>query len=536
MSEWVRTEADKHAVAAGCYFDLAAAERVRTFFEKFLRHSTGEFEGQPFKLLDWQWDRVIAPLFGWKNADGTRRFRTAYISTGKKNGKSGLISGLTLYLLLGDNEPGAEVYSAACDRNQASIIYREAKKMIDVSPLLTARLNCIDSSKRIVGPRASFYRALSADAKLQEGLNASAVLFDELHAQPNRDLWDTLRYAGSARRQPLLIAITTAGEAGQPSICREVYDYAKRVESGEVADVSFLPVIFEAAADDAWDDPDTWAKANPSFGVTIKADAFRADFLEAKESPAKENAFRRYRLNQWTSVADSWLSLDAWDACAGKVDPAALRGQPCFAGLDLSATDDTTALVLLFPSDDGVVLLPRFYLPGANIAGLERKHRVPYRAWAKAGHMTLTEGNVVDYQQIRRDLGQLATVYDIQKLVIDRKFQGQQLESELIEDGFDVMPAGQGWLSQDLPAKELERLLLSRQLQHAGHPVLRWHAGNAVVDIDKAGNYSLNKRKSRSKIDGIAATLMALFAQMRAGPRTIINYYEKNPELIVLEM
>jgi len=514
---WTRTNADRHAVAAGCYFDLAAAERVRTFFAKFLRHSTGEFEGQPFTLLLWEWDRVIAPLFGWKNQDGTRRFRTAYISTGKKNGKSGLISGLTLYLLLGDDEPGAEVYSAACDRTQASIIYRGSKAMVDASPLLGSRLTCIDSTKRIVGPRNSFYRALSADAKLQEGINAHAVLFDELHAQPNRNLWDTLRYAGAARRQPLMLAITSAGDGGQPSICREIYDYAKRVESGEVIDTSFLSVIFEADADDPWDSPDTWAKANPSLGVTIKLDAFRSDFQEAKESPAKENAFRRYRLNQWTSIAEGWLSLDAWDACAGTVDAEALRGRPCYAGLDLSATDDTTALVLAFPSDDGrTLLIPYFYLPGANIAKLEKKHRVPYRAWAKAGHITLTEGPVVDYVQIRRELNELSKAYDIKQLVIDRKFQGQQLESDLISDGFDVLPAGQGWISQDLPAKELEKLVISGKLAHGGHPVLRWHAGNAVVDVDKAGNYSLNKLKSRSKIDGIAATTMALFAKMRA--------------------
>jgi phage terminase large subunit-like protein len=530
-SEWVVGMADVHAIHEGCYFDLPAAERVREFFEKHLRHATGDFKGRPFTLLDWQWRDVIGPLFGWKRGDGRRRFNRGYLSCAKKNGKSGLSAGIALYLLLADGEAGAEVYSAAADRDQASLIYREAVKMILANPSLGRICGHVDSSKTITGPGRCFYKALSAEAPTKEGLNASAIIFDELHAQPHRELWDTLRYAGRARRQPLLLAITTAG-SDKESICGEQYEYANRVLSGEVADTSFYARIYEAGMDD-WGLEETWRKANPSLGVTVQLDQFRADFLEARESPAKEATFRRYSLNQWVQTADAWLSMDQWAACgADPVAPASLSGRKCCGGLDLSATDDTTALVLLFPADDGYIdVLPWFWLPSGNAHNLERKHRVPYRAWAKKGFITLTEGNVVDYDAVRGQINAIAQQYDIQKLAIDRKFQGQALENDLIADGFDVVPAGQGWISQDLPAKELERLLKAGRIRHGGNPILSWHASNVVVDIDKAGNYSINKRKSRSKIDGIAAFLMALLCHMNGGRSSTV---EASGELIVL--
>lgn len=537
-ADWIQGPADHHALAAGCYFDVRAAERARTFFIRFLVHSTGIHKGKPFDLLDWQWRKVIGPLFGWKRPDGTRRFRRGYLSTPKKNGKTTLLSGMALFLMLADGEAGAEVYSAASDREQASMIFREAAKMTEASDELTKVATVKDSTKTIVGPGRSFYRALSADARRQEGKNASAILFDELHAQPDRSLWDSLRYAGSARRQPLLLAITTAGNAAdETSICLEQYQYAKRVIAGDIADPSFFACIFEADAADDWEDEATWHKANPSLGITITVDDFRADTLEAKESPAKLNSFLRYRLNRWVQTADAWLNIDTWDHGAAEIDPAALAGRPCYAGLDLSATDDTTALVLLFPEPDGsITALPWFFLPADNIDVLGRKHRVAYRAWSREGHLTLTTGNVVDYAQVRSKIHEIAKTYQIKKLAIDRKFQGQQLESDLIADGFNVVAAGQGWVSQDLPAKELERLLKAGRFNHGGNPILRWHASNAVVDIDKAGNYSLNKKRSRSKIDGIAAALMALMCSMSGEVGTAASYnpYEDPSSKLIL--
>lgn len=503
------TKNDKAAIENGFFLDVQRAERVREFFRRFIRHSTGRWAGQPFELLPWQYEGIVLPLFGWANAEGMRRYRTAYISTPKKNGKTTLLAGLCLDLMIADGEPAAEVYSAAADREQASLIYREAMKMVQASPELSAHVFVRESTKILTGPGGSRYRALSADAHRQEGLNASAILFDELHAQPGRELWDCLRYAGAARTQPLHLSITTAGGDLQ-TICGEQYQYAKRVLSDDVIDPTFFAYIAEAANEDDWSLESTWKKSNPSYGVTIDPAAFRADFNEAKDSPAKENSFRRYRLNQWIQAADAWLSMQQWDDCKADFNEASLAGQPCYAGLDLSATDDTTALVLLFPTDGGAKLLSWFWLPAENIGALERKHKVPYQAWAKQDLFRLTSGNVVDYRELRKDVNEIGQRFNIKALVIDRKFQGQQLETELIEDGFTVFAAGQGWMSQDLPAKEIERLLKASRLWHNGHPVMRWHASNVVVDIDKNGNYSLNKRKSRSKIDGMAALVNAM--------------------------
>ena len=507
---------DQAAIDAGYFLDPKKAERVREFFRRYLRHGIGKWAGKPFELDPWQYDRIILPLFGWVNSEGLRRYRKAYISTAKKNGKTTLIAGLLLYLLIADGEAGAEVYSAAGSRDQAAMMFREAKKMVDLSPDLSSIIQVVESTKRMVAPRASLYRAMSADAGTNEGPNASAILFDELHAQPGRELWDTLRYAGAARSQPLHVSITTAGGDLQ-TICGEQYQIAKRVLTDEWVDHTFFAYIAEAAVDDDWTLESTWKKANPGYGINIDPAAFKADFMEARESPAKENSFRRYRLNQWVQTADAWLSMDQWDACKEDYTEESLAGQPCYAGLDLSSTDDTTALVLAFPIDGGgVKLLSWFWLPETNITTLERKHKVQYTAWAKQDLFRLTPGNVVDYRVVRQHINEIGQRFNIKALVIDRKFQGQSVESELIEDGFEVFAAGQGWVSQDLPAKEIERLLKSNRLWHNGHPVLRWHASNVVVDIDKNGNYSLNKKRSRSKIDGIAALLNAMGPTMKA--------------------
>jgi phage terminase large subunit-like protein len=376
-SEWIRSPRDEKAVLEGCRFDIRAAERVRTFFTKFLRHSKGQWAGQPFALLDWQWREVVAPLFGWKRADGTRRYRRAYIEVPKKNGKSALFSGLSLYLLAADGEPGAEVYSAAVDRDQASIVFNEAANMVEVSPQLSSRLNVVRSMKRIVMPRSrSFYKALSADVPAKEGLNAHAVLIDELHAQKTRLLWDTLRYTGAARRQPLHLSITTAG-FDHHSICWEQHDYAEKVLDGTIEDSSFLPFIAAAGAEDDWTSPEVWRKANPSFAVTINPEQFAEDCREAQESPAKENSFRRYRLNQWTEQEVRWLNMEKWDACATPLGDLGRR--PCYAGLDLSSTTDITALVLVFPNEDRYDVLPLFWVRAPEVSRQAPRRNLPGR-------------------------------------------------------------------------------------------------------------------------------------------------------------
>jgi phage terminase large subunit-like protein len=505
--EWVRSEADERAVLDGCWFDIQAAERVRTFFRKFLRHSKGQWARQPFELLEWQWREIVAPLFGWKRADGTRRFRRGYIEVPKKNGKSTLFSGLSLYLLCGDGEPGAEVYSAAVDRDQASIVYNEAGNMVEASPALSGRLNVVRSTKRIVFHRTrSFYKALSADVPAKEGLNAHAVLIDELHAQRTRELWDTLRYAGASRRQPLHLSVTTAGY-DRLSICWEQHCYAEQVLSGLFDDPAFFAYISAAAPEDDWTDPEVWKAANPSFGITLSADQFAEDCKEAQESPAKENSFRRYRLNQWTEQDVRWLSMEKWDACAGVT--ADLDGKECFGGLDLSSTTDLSAFVLVFPSEGNFDVLPFFWVPEEGAKRRERRDRVPYTQWIRDEYIEATPGEAIDYDRIRNRIKELGERYQIKSIAIDR-WNATQLSMQLVGDGFEVVAFGQGYASMNWPTKKLEEVVLSGRLRHGGNPVLRWMAGNASIETDAADNWKPSKKKSIERIDGIVALIMAL--------------------------
>jgi phage terminase large subunit-like protein len=508
-ADWIRCEADERAVHAGHYFDLSAAERVRTFFVRFLRHSKGQWANRPFELLDWQWVDVISPLFGWKRADGTRRFRRGYIEVPKKNGKSCLFSGLSLYLLSADKEPGAEVYSAAVDRDQASIVFNEAANMVDASPHLSSRLKVVRSTKRIVFHRTrSFYRALSADVPAKEGLNAHAVLIDELHAQKTRELWDTLRYAGASRRQPLHLSITTAG-FDRHSICWEQHEYASHVLDGTIEDPSFFAFVRAADDDDDWTDPHIWEKANPSLGVTISREQFAEDCREAQESPAKENSFRRYRLNQWTEQDVRWLNMDRWDACGSPVGD--LAGRECFAGLDLSSTTDVSALVLVFPdkTEERYDVLPFFWVPEEGAKRREKRDRVPYTRWIRQGLIEATSGDVIDYDVIRRRINELNEQYDLREVAIDR-WNATQLATQLDGDGIEVVAFGQGYASMNWPCKKLDEVVLGKRLAHGGHPVLRWMASNVSLEQDAADNWKPSKKKSVERIDGIVALIMAL--------------------------
>jgi phage terminase large subunit-like protein len=513
VPDWIRSEADEYAVAQGCYFDEKSASRVVEFFRQ-LRHTIGQFSGQPFEPLDWQRDDILYPLFGWKAEDGTRRYRVAYVEIPKKNGKSTLCSGIGLYLLMGDREQGAEVYVAASDREQAGIVYRGASAMVKESPKLQNYVQCVDSKKNISLPSTnSFLRVVSSDAYRQEGLNIHGLIFDELHAQPDRRLYDALRYGGASRRQPLHVNITTAGY-DRHSICFEQHKRAKGVLDGSIQDESYFAFIAACNEEDGedWQDPVIWRKANPSLGVTMNERAFKAAAQEALESPTKENTFKRYRLNIWTEQDVRWLPMKAWDACPSGTPE--LAGRDCYAGLDLAATRDISALSLVFREGDGFVVQPYFWVP---LEGAERRSRVdgvPYRDWIDEGLIRATEGNVIDYDAIRRDINDLYQTYHIREIAIDR-WNAVQLATQLIGDGFDVKPFGQGYKDMTAPTKELEKLVVCGRLYHRANPVLRWMAGNVTVDQDPAGNLKPNKEKSSEKIDGIVATIMALGCALR---------------------
>lgn len=490
------------------WFDDVAANRAVEFFERFLRHVKGKWAGSWFELLPWQRDEIIRPLFGWKRPDGTRKYRTAYIEIPRKNGKSTLCSGIALYLLFADGEPGAEVYSAAGDRDQAAIVFEAAKEMVLASPALKKRAQVFKRSI-VVPATASSYKVLSADAPTKHGLNAHGIVFDELHVQPNRELWDVLTTSTGAREQPLVVAITTAGY-DRNSICWEQHEYARKVLDGVIDDPSFFAYIAAADEDDDWRDPRIWAKANPGLGVTVKMEYLEQEARRATEVPAYQNTFRRLHLNQWTQQEKRWLDLATWDATAGLVVPERLKGRKCYAGLDLASTTDIAALVLLFPMEDEVLeVLPFFWIPEENIRERENRDRVPYSTWVRQGLVIPTSGNVIDYGAIRKKINDLGSVYNILEIGHD-PWNATQLALDLEGDGFTMIPIRQGFASLSPPTKELLNLVLSKRLRHGGNPVLRWMADSMVVKTDPAGNIKPDKSKSTARIDGIVALIMAI--------------------------
>jgi phage terminase large subunit-like protein len=526
---------DVRAVLDGCWFHAVAADHVVEFFRRYLRHSKGQWAGRAFELLAWE-EAALRRLFGWKRRDGTRRFRRGGIWIAKKNGKSTLAAGIELYLLVADHEPGAEVYSAANDRGQAGIIYDEAANMARTSPALRQRLQPVDSRKTIAFPgMAAKLQALSADVPTKEGLNAHGVINDELHARRDRGLWDTLAYAGASRRQPLNLSISTAGLADETSIAWEQYRYATNVIEGGrgrgehgLQDWAFFALIYEADPKDDWTDPATWQKANPSFGVTIDPQTFAEECREAQHEPRKENAFRRYRLNQWVQQQTRWIPLEIWDANhVHPVQASALPGAVARGGLDLGSVSDLSAWILLFdcPHDpEALDVLARFWVPEAALvsaseARRRRAGRRPanpnaqlYQQWVTDGYLETTPGEVTDYDFIEAAIIEDAQRFDLRSLAIDRLFQGQAVSNHLTDEGLTVVAMGQGFLSMGAPMKEFERQWTSRRIHHGQHPILRWMAGNCEVKADPHGNLKIVKPQSHDprKVDGLVALVMAL--------------------------
>jgi len=506
-------------------FSEARARRAVEFIQK-LRHTKGQWAGQNFILQDWQREKIIRPLFGTVNPDGSRQYRTCYVELPRKNGKTTVASAIALYLLYADSEAGCEIYSAANDRPQAALVFNEAAAMVRQEPNLFNISKIVDSQKRIVYRRYnSFYSAISAEAFTKWGINAHGIIYDELHAAPDRDLWDTLTTSTGSRRQPLTLVITTAGY-DRNSICWEQHNYALKVQNGIIEDPTFLPVIFSAPEDADWKAEKVWASCNPALGSFRSIDEMRTLCNKAQETPALEMAFRRLYLNQWVNSVERWLPMDAWDACNDAVDVEKLNGRTCYAGLDLSSTTDLTALALVFIGDDGYLdVLMHFWIPGDTAVDKEKRDRVPYRVWAKEGLITLTPGNVIDYQYIRHTLHELREKYDIAEIAFDR-WGATKLSQDLTDDGFLMVPFGQGFASMSAPTKELMNLVLSRKIRHGGHPVLRWNCDNLVVRMDPAGNLKPDKEKSTQKIDGMVALIMSIDRASRHSNLIETSMYE----------
>lgn len=502
-----------HGAERGLYFDPAAAQHAIDFFG-FLRHSKGEWAGQPFELAPWQ-QFLVWVLFGWRRADGARRFRTAYVSVARKNGKSTLTSGVGLYLTVADGEGGAEVYAAATKKDQSRIVFEEAKRMVLKSPELRKRLEILKDNMHVEAT-ASKFEPLSSDSDSLDGLNVHGAIIDELHAHKTRDLFDVIETATGARRQPLLFCITTAG-FNQMGICFELRGYGQQVvdgfdKPGGVVDDTFFYVDYTIDETDDWREPACWIKANPNLGVSVKEDDLARKAEKAKRIATAQNNFRTKHLDEWRQQAVLWLPMDRWDACAKPVDHHALKKKVCYAGLDLSKTRDTTAFVLVFPREDGYDVLPYFWIPEEKAAEREKQDRVQYRLWAAQGLIEITPGATIEPRRIRAKIKQLGQLYRIREIGYD-PWNATDTAIELGEnDGFKMVEMRQGYATLSAPCKELENLVIEGKLAHGGHAVLRWHASNVSVKDD--GNENIRPIKPNhqdpKKIDGIVALVMGL--------------------------
>ncbi len=495
-------------------FDEQKATRAIRFFERHCTHIKGRWAGQRFQLIPWEGE-LLWELFGRVKPDGFRRYRICYCEIPKKNGKSELAAGIALKMLVADDEYGGEVYSAAADRKQAELVFDVAAQMVRNDPVLRKRLKIIDSRKQIADHRSnSFYQALSRETFTKHGLNPSAIIFDELHAQKTRELWDVLvEGTDAARTQQLIFAISTAGVYDQNSICWEIREHGRQILEGIIEDPSFLPVMYYADKGEDWENEKVWERVNPSLGYIFDLDVIRKHYKEAKEIPARQNNFRRYRLNEWVNQVSRWMPMDKWDLCDGEVAEKELLRRTCYGGLDLSSSIDMTAFVLVFPpvkKKEKWKVLPYFFIPEERMGERVKRDRVPYNLWVEAGLIEATPGNVIDYSFIKKRVVNCAKLFNLKEVAYD-PWGAVKLAVELNGDeGIDMVEFRQGFKSMSPPTKELLVLVLGKQIEHGGNPVLRWCADNMVVEIDAAENIKPNKQKATERIDGMVALIMGL--------------------------
>lgn len=503
----------------GLVYDLEAGERVVKFVERFCKHHKGEWAGQPLLLEDWQKD-IIRQAFGWLRADGSRRFRTMYIEVARKNGKSEIAGALGLYLLVGDNEAGAEVYSSATKKDQARIVWKTAAEMVKASPELKRFIKAFQSSL-VVERSSSLFQPLSAESNTLDGLNPHGNIIDELHAHRDRGVWDVLDSAMGARRQPMTIAITTAGIYDKEGIGWEMHDYATKVLEGTFEDDSFYAYI---ATPDEGDDhfgEIAQQKANPNWGVSVKPSFIAKQAEKAQRQPGFLNEYLIKHLNVWTQQAKRWLPMDKWAKCEAEVPVTADRfalaaereraliGKTCRGGLDLSSKLDLTALVLEFPKPDDVVeLVCRFWLPEERVKEALQKGMKHYETWQRQGWLKTTPGDVIDYEFIRKEVNDLAKLYNIKELAFD-PWGAMDLATRLTGDGVQMVECRQGFKSLSEPSKDIEARIVQGKVQHMNNPIMWWCASNAVVVADPAGNIKPDKAKAAERIDGVVGWVMA---------------------------
>ena len=496
------------------YFDKEAANKAISFIETFCSHTKGELAGKPLLLEDWQ-KKIVGDLFGWKQENGLRKYRTALIQLPRKNGKTTLASSIALLMLFMDKERGSEIYCAASDRAQSGLVFEIAKGMILNNKELTSRAKVFRNSITNES-KGNYFQAISSDSNTKHGFNSNCVIYDELHTAKNRDLWDTLTTSTGSRREPLIIAITTAGY-DKNSICYEVYNYAKQVQENIIEDESFYSCIYEADQDDDITSEETWKKANPNYGVSLRKEYMKREAQRAIDLPSYRNSFLRLMLNIWTDSVQSWIGHDEWQECYQDFDYKSLDGKICWGGLDLSTTRDISAFVLLFHEDEKFIILPFFFLPKDNIQNRKNNDGVDYQMFINEKHLIATEGNVIDYNVIKHKINELGKKYKIQSISYDR-WNASMLVSSLIDDyGINMNPLGMGFVSQSAPTKELEKLILEKKIIHNNNPAANWMLSNVALQEDPAGNIKISKSKSKSKIDFVAALILSLADYMSSG-------------------
>lgn len=489
---------------------LSRPGRVIAFLET-LTVTSGPFAGRPFAVLPHQRD-FIARVYGDLRPDGLRIVREAVYSMGRKGGKTGFLAGLVLCHTFGpEAEPRGQVVAAASDRNQSGIVFDEACAFIDAHDWMRSRavVRAWNKSIEDFGTR-SVFRAISADAKRQHGLNPSFAVLDEVAQWPGRELYDTIRTAGGGRANPLLVTISTQS-ADPHSVMGELVAYARQLAEGTHSDPAFAGFVYQAPDDCDLDDEAAWLAANPGLPYGLpNVEELRTAAAQAKRIPARETAFRLLHLNQPVDADDRFIHAADWLACGEDFDVDQLRGARCFGGLDLSSTQDLTAFALFFPDHGGAALL-RYWLPEHELAERELRDRVPYRLWAQQGLLELTPGRAVDRAHVARRVAEMLSAVDCQVVAFDR-WRIEDFRKTCNDEGLDIplQPFGQGFASMSPAVEELERAVLDRRLKHGANPVLTWNAASAVVDSDAAGNRKLNKAKATGRIDGLVALVMAI--------------------------
>lgn len=509
-------------------FDTERASAVCEFIE-LLPHIKGRYTSL-IELRPWQ-VFILTTVFGWVDSEGYRRFKTVYLELPRKQGKSTISSGVALYMLCDDGEPGAEIVSAATTRDQARIVWGDAKRMVERSPGLRNRFGVTTAAHSVVvGDTASSFKPLSRDQGGNlDGLNIHCAIIDELHGHKTRDIWDVLETATGSRKQPLVWAITTAG-SNRAGICYEQRAYALRVLNRLHDDESYCAVIYTIDEDDDWTKESSWIKANPNWGISVNPEDMARKVNKAMQMAAAQNNLLTKHMNVWVNADTAWMDLRKWDNCAvPDLDMADFEGQPCWIGLDLANKADIAALVLVFERPEGgIAVFGRYYLPEDAV---EDGRNSQYSGWAIEGRLIATPGSVTDFAYIEQDLREFASRFDVRCVAYD-PWQASYLAQRLGEDGLPMLELRQTVQNMSEPMKQLEAYVLKNELKHDGCPVLGWMISNVVAHLDAKENIYPRKEFPENKIDAVVALIMAISRYLFASQAGDLDAWLSDPVMV----